>query len=53
VAVTDIAPYQMMLRAISTLFAASGLVYGALQLWNWGIAQHVADFTKLESYNLS
>ena len=49
---TDIALYQLSLQAISTLSVASGVVYGALQLRNWRIAQHVANFTKLVELQL-
>ena len=49
---TDIALYQLSLQAISTLSVASGLVYGALQLRNWRIAQHVGNFTKLVELQL-
>jgi hypothetical protein len=52
VAVTDVALYQTILQAISTLSVASGLVYGALQLRNWRIAQHTANFTKLVELQL-
>jgi hypothetical protein len=42
----------MILQAIFTLSVASGLVYGALQLRNWRIAQHVGNFTKLVELQL-
>jgi hypothetical protein len=50
--VTDVALYQMILQAISTLSVASGLVYGALQLRNWRIAQYSANHTKLVELQL-
>jgi hypothetical protein len=42
----------MILQAISIVSVASGLVYGALQLRNWRIAQHVGNFTKLVELQL-
>ena len=49
---TDVALYQIILQAISIVSVASGLVYGALQLRNWRIAQHVGNFTKLVELQL-
>jgi hypothetical protein len=43
---------QVVFQAFSTLAVAGGLVYAALQLREWRIAQYVANFTKLVELQL-
>jgi hypothetical protein len=43
---------QVVFQAFSTLAVAGGLVYAALQLREWRVAQYVANFTKLVELQL-